>query len=154
MTWINLLHYGLPRGNDGNMQLTDFKHIRNFKPAEIQKDGSILGAVSLALIVSIDDLRDAIKTPISIICVTGGDHGGDTHPRGIAVDFTTKNFIDMETMIWNMCRAGFRGIGIYKNNLGYFSYHGDVRPEPVQMWGAYKKQPQYKWTYVNIQDII
>jgi hypothetical protein len=138
------------------MLITDFKRnkIRHFTPEEITKDGSMLGAVSLSLITTLDDLRESIDAGISILCVTGGKHSGSTHAQGIAVDFTTAKTIDVEEMIWRMCRVGFRGIGIYRNKAAYMSYHGDVRKTKIEIWGAHKYNSDMDWTYINLNEAI
>jgi hypothetical protein len=51
------------------------------------------------------------------------------HYTGSAIDFQTK--ASKEWVLFNLMRAGFRGIGYYTNNY----WHADIRLKPLQWIG-------------------
>ena len=73
------------------------------------------------------------KLKILLNGLNSGGHTGETHNDGIAVDFIVEGEkVIPKYVIWEMIRAGFNGIGFYRNKGKAVSYHGDTRIFPAQ----------------------
>lgn len=115
------------------MLITDFKDYRidNFTPAEIEDTGANLKDVQKETIISIQKFRIYIRRRVKLLRngITTGRHKASEHPRGLAIDgylLPEDGFIDVHLIFKGALEAGFRGIGIYWNQVLY-SFHLDLR---------------------------
>ena len=67
----------------------------------------------------------------------------------MAVDIYIHKKFKSDFLLQEFLRAGFRGIGFYKNERGVFSYHLDIRHKHT-FWRGYKEDGRRSWTYGDL----
>ena len=126
------------------MKVSDFMkfEITNFTPSEIEATGANVADVCSVTIGTLQRFRTDLGKRIALLRLTTGAALAEEHPKGLAVDFTILD-IDpsRDLVVERMIAAGFVGIGVYKNEDGIYSFHGDLRPRPT-FWRA-EGHPDY-----------
>jgi len=110
------------------MLKTEFWRTPDFSYKEMENTGSDVAGVKLLTMMMLQNVRTDLGQTIDL-CENGlnsGDHLSEYHD-GRAVDWSFRHYIDPMVVVLAMIRAGYNGIGVYKNVGGYYSYHGDTR---------------------------
>lgn len=120
-------------------------------PERIEETGANLRDVNLFTILALQRFYDLINIKIFVLVngLTSGKHSSTLHSRGLAVDiaFDGKK-IDIY-FIWKCAiEAGFKGIGIYWNDVAY-SMHLDLRKN-FGFWSGWKSHREKVWHYGGI----
>ena len=129
------------------MKPEDFKKVRFFSQAEIERTGAKIEDVQAPLIFGIDRVRKEVNRRIKPLKngITTGKHSSREHPEGKAIDFTFDHrdgpVTQDDLYILQTCgvNAGFRGFGFYFNGK-VWSFHMDLRAT-MNAWTGRKKAP-------------
>lgn len=107
----------------------DFLEWPNFTEMEVGQTGANFGDVKLLTMQRAQHVRTDLGVALHICDngLTTGKHDAEEHPDGDAIDFHFDHFISPMRVIAAMFAAGFKGIGVYLNVGGFYSYHGDNR---------------------------
>lgn len=131
---------------------TDFIHLNHFTASEIEKTGAFIEDVKYELMYNTNRLRELIGKPIILLPngLTTGKHKSEYHIIGEAVDFYIEDLTDKEAvMVCFLASAiGFRGIGVYKNKKGVYSFHMDLRSK-FGIWKGIKNKSN-TWKYKDL----
>jgi hypothetical protein len=122
------------------MNKKDFWRTPDFTYKEVVASKADATRVKVFVLVKLQSVRTELGV-VTRICENGlnsGKHISVTHGDDDAIDFYFDHYIDPITVICAMIRAGFTGIGVYKNVGGYYSYHGDVGEGFRQWYREYK----------------
>lgn len=123
------------------MKHTDFVHIQYFNAREVENTGAKIEDVEYELIHNLDRLRQMLKKRIHLLPngLTTGKHSSKEHKEGKAVDFTIQGITakDVVKVVVLSSSIGFKGIGVYRNEKGAYSFHMDLRNE-VALWKGTK----------------
>lgn len=135
------------------MKTEDFKLLRYFTVSEVRSTGANIDKVKLKTMIAIDNVRHMVGQPIHLLRngMTSGNHSAKEHPNGEAVDFYLSTSDDSVAVqvAFSMVASGFRGIGVYKNEAGVYSFHGDTR-ELLTTWRGMKVQDKKGWEYTAL----
>lgn len=134
------------------MKHTDFVHIQYFTAREIENTGANIADVEYDLIHNLDRLRQMLKKKIYLLPngLTTGNHSSKEHPEGIAGDFTIQGITakDVVKVVVLASYIGFKGIGVYRNENGAYSFHMDLRNE-LALWKGTKYEDG-GWNYSSL----
>lgn len=134
------------------MIANDFNGIKYFTKKEVQRTGAKLKDVKFQLIYTIDLFRAASKRKVKLLKngITSGNHKSKWHPNGKAIDCyydPSEGVVDIKKVLALALKVGFKGIGIYWNASGIYSFHFDLR-STYSFWIGTKKSPKAKsWKY-------
>jgi hypothetical protein len=109
----------------------EFYDLLNFTELEVGETGANFGDVSYCLMLTTQTFRTNIARRVHI-CKNGlttGKHDAEEHPNGIAIDFyldPRDGKVDVKEVVFHMILAGFKGIGVYINKNGMYTFHGDL----------------------------
>lgn len=136
------------------MKYSDFDYINYFTSKEIEDTGASIEDVQYLTINYLDRLRSLVGKPIKILKngLTTGNHASKTHTEGYAVDFyVVGNLSHSEAVKVALMgvSVGFRGIGVYLNQSGVYSFHFDIRNK-FSTWKATKNSFN-KWSYETLE---
>lgn len=112
------------------MTYSDFDHIQNFTPKEVERTGAKLLDVKTDLIYRYDIFRNLIKVPVVLLHngITSGEHQSPGHKEGLAGDCALLKELPCLDVFKAALEAGFRKIGIYWGGKRY-TYHLEVSQE-------------------------
>lgn len=134
------------------MIINDFENIKYFTINELQSVDNVKN-INAELIFRLDRLRGLIGKPIKILSINGGEHTPNSyHYQKKAIDFYIGTDItDVEALhiIMLLAYVGFVGIGVYKNKLGIYSFHADLRDGKLTTWKGIKDRNN-KWIYSQL----
>jgi len=136
------------------MNRSDFVFIKRFTPEEIECTGANVEDVDFASLKMLDRLAILLGTPVYLIAggITTGNHKSEYHKKGRAFDFHLGE-ITHETAVrvslWAVY-VGFRGVGIYINAKGAYSFHVDSRTT-LSTWMGIKTTPRDSWQYESLR---
>lgn len=108
----------------------------NFTREEVAKHGD-LSKIEIRVLYKLQELRSLLRVPISIIAII---KESTWHKNGHAIDFVFNgklNGLHVNELVELMLTVGFTGIGVYWNGVAW-SFHGDVRPNGIQLWTGIK----------------
>lgn len=139
------------------MLRTDFKDydIDNFTSYEVTSTGANLKDVQKETMICAQKFRLYVRRRVKLLHngITTGNHKAAEHPRGLAIDgylLPEDGFIDVHLIFKGALEAGFRGIGIYWNQVLY-SFHLDLRKIRAHWTGV--KDPKKKvhsWRFYSL----
>lgn len=140
------------------MEMMDMVHIKHFSIDEIKnnlKSQSDFDKLDYNLIHNLDRLRQLVGVPISILDINRGESHipGSYHAKLKAVDFYFPNMDNVKIIevILLMADVGFKGIGVYLNKSGVYSFHGDIRNSSlISSWSATKSSTN-SWIYKSLE---
>ena len=84
--------------------------------------------------------------------LNSGRHKAIQHPKGQAMDFHTLD-PNIGRLMFLFGKYGLKGIGVYKNHLGIYSFHVDDRPL-LTMWSGVRKKAGEPWTYGALELVL
>jgi len=128
------------------MKKSDFWRTPDFSYKEVEATGSNVEGVELLAMLTVQKVRTDLDVVIHL-CKNGlnsGYHLSKTHPNGDAVDFYFDHYIDPIVVVIAMIKAGFTGIGVYRNVGGFYSYHGDIGEVFRKWFREYKDDGTHK----------
>ena len=129
------------------MKSEDFNKLPNFTELEVGRTGANFGDVEFDTMLCLQMVRSELGLVIRLIKngLTTGKHQSKTHHDGKAVDFHFDVYVSPIKVIVAMIQSGFKGIGVYKNAKGFYSYHGDTRSE----FGCWYREYSEDETYIE-----
>ncbi len=134
------------------MNRLEFRLIKHFKPEEVEKTGCTLDSVNFKLLETYDNFRDMLGLPVSFVKngFTTGDHKSPYHKAGKAGDCAISGKYNFQTVFKCALKAGFKGIGFYKNeNNNSYSFHFDIGND-YALWKGRKKVGSQVWEYSDL----
>jgi hypothetical protein len=136
----------------------EFNNLLDFTELEIGRTGADFTGVSFALMLSFQLLRTNLGRRVKFHKngLTTGKHKSKYHPAGLAGDFyldPDDGKVDPKEVYLNMVLAGFKGIGVYLNRDGSYSFHGDLRVE-FGDWFLDRRVPGNNYTSIFISGML
>jgi len=129
---------------------------KNFPRKEILSGLDIDVTNFLSLNDTMDKLqvfRTDVNECIDIIDINRLSHDAKYgyHPKSRAVDIFIHNInkYNIDAIVEKALNAGFKGVGVYRNHIGVYSFHLDTRNSYV-FWRGEKKEQYDSWTYSNL----
>jgi hypothetical protein len=79
-----------------------------------------------------------------------GEHESKEHPQGKAIDFTIvgKPFPPIPHTVGMLYYCRFRGVGVYINQEGFYSFHADTG-EHFRQWAKYEDK-EGQWHFMGL----
>ena len=113
------------------MRSKDFYELDDFTELEVGQTGANFTEVQFVTMKTLQFVRSYFGVKIDLIVngLTTGKHVSEWHPKGLAVDFKFRTYVNPRLVVMVMILAGFKGIGVYKWGDGHYTFHGDLRPE-------------------------
>ena len=114
-----------------------------FSAEEIRSTGSDPADIDAGLLRALNAVRHEIGVPFHLLRngMTTGVHSSPRHKEGKAVDFTVRGCDAALAFRVAITAAshGFRGIGVYRNFAGAFSFHVElVECDKMPLWYGIK----------------
>jgi hypothetical protein len=120
-----------------------------FPDEEIRRTGADPSDIDAGLLRALNAVRHEIGVPFHLLRngLTTGGHSSPMHKAGKAADFTVRGCDAALAYRVAITAAshGFRGIGVYRNFAGAFSFHLDLREGSIAVWYGIKGAADNEW---------
>lgn len=139
------------------MRLEDFDKLKNFNyDNDFKQVGGNLSEMDFEVYRRLQSLRDSLPAGnyIQVLSANSGGHSSNSfHYKGMAIDaFIPLVNTRIDRVFELAIEAGFKGIGIYKNRAGVYSFHFDIR-DSYTFWRGTKAGTQTSWNYDDLVKI-